>query len=139
MKSRLVITVALALLPALCGAAEKPGLASGEIIDAAYLIKLGAGLAAVIGLFITMAWIMRNMGVGMVSKDGVEKLKVKAALSVGNRERILLIDACGDQVLIGITQERIDTLHVIPAKKAQTHAEFSAELEKRLQDNAEKS
>ena len=138
MKSHLVITVALVLLPVLCGAAEKPGLASGEIIDAAYLMKLGAGLAAVIGLFIAMAWIMRNMGVGTVSKDGVERLKVKATLSVGNRERILLVDACGDQVLIGVTQERIDTLHVIRAENAQTRAEFSAELEKRLQEDGGK-
>ncbi len=124
--------VPLLLLPTLGAAADKPTLGSSEIIDVAYLLKLGAGLAAVIALFIAMAWIMRNMGVGTVSKDGIERLKVKATLSVGNRERVLLLDVCGDQVLVGVTQERIDTLHVVPAEAAQRHEDFAAELKKNL-------
>ncbi len=120
------------LLPTLAGAAEKAPLGSSEIIDAAYLLKLGVGLAAVIALFVAMAWIMRNMGVGTVSKDGMERLKVKATLSVGNRERVLLLEVCGDQVLVGVTQERIDTLHVVPAERAERQEAFARELEKNL-------
>ncbi len=119
-------------LPTLGFAAETSPLASGEIFDAGYLVKLGAGLALVIALFIGMAWFMRNMGIGTVSKDGMERLKVAATLSVGNRERIVLLDVGGDQVLIGVTQERIETLHTIPATKRQNDADFQSALRQSL-------
>ncbi len=87
----LIITgFTLFLLPIMAGAAENGGLADGDILNTGYLIKLGAGLVAVIVLFIAMAWLMRNMGIGTVSRDGMEHLKIKATLSVGTRERIVL-------------------------------------------------
>ncbi len=135
MRYSILTVLLITAMPALGFAADTPPLASGHIFDASYLIKLGGGLALVIILFIAMAWIMRNMGVGTVSKDGMEKLKVTATLSVGNRERIVLVDVSGDQVLIGVTQERIQTLHTIPAADRKRSADFQAQLQKSLDSN----
>ncbi|HFD86350.1 MAG TPA: flagellar biosynthetic protein FliO [Gammaproteobacteria bacterium] len=119
-------------LPTLSLAAEPAPLASGEIMNAAYLVKLAGGLVAVIALFFAMAWIMRNMGVGTVSKDGVERLKITATLSVGTRERIVLIEAGSEQILLGVTQGEINKLHVWRNPSAER---FAAELEKSRQED----
>lgn len=135
-----IVTILLGTaLPSLSFAAETPTLGAGPIFDASYLIKLGGGLALVIVLFVAMAWVMRNMGVGTVSKDGMERLKVTATLSVGNRERIVLVNVDGDQVLIGVTQERIETLHTIPSASRDSANDFQAQLNKSLNNSSTKT
>jgi flagellar protein FliO/FliZ len=119
----------------MAGAAENGGLADGDILNTGYLIKLGAGLVAVIVLFIAMAWLMRNMGIGTVSRDGMEHLKIKATLSVGTRERIVLVEAGGEQVLLGITQGNINTLHVLQNPLTEQKKDFAAQFNKTLQEN----
>lgn len=135
---RCVYPMILALLglPGIASAADAPALGSSEVINVAYLTKLGGAMVLVIALFIVTAWIMRNMGVGRTSKDGIERLQVKATLSVGNRERILLVEAAGDQVLIGVTQEKINTLHVIPAAQVEQQEAFTEALQKSMNDNS---
>ena len=135
MRHSIITTLAISTLPAIGTAAENASLGGGQILDAGYLIKLGGGLILVIALFVAMAWIMRNMGIGTVSKDGVERLKVTATLSVGNRERIVLVDVCGDQVLIGVTQERIETLHVVTADSTRFQNALNESLNEATTEN----
>ena len=71
-------------------------------------------------------------------------MKVLATLPLGTRERIVLIDAGGQQLLLGITPTQINTLHVFEtpvisnAVEANT-SEFSRKLMAILQRNGNES
>ncbi len=67
-------------------------------------------LLLVILLIIAIAWIMRRSGRFGSALGG--QLRAVGGLSLGGRDRILLIDAAGTHLLIGISPAGIRTLHV---------------------------
>ncbi|NOX09887.1 MAG: flagellar biosynthetic protein FliO [Gammaproteobacteria bacterium] len=94
------------------------------------LSKLGTGLFAILALIIALAWIMRRVGY-MQSATG-DKLKVISALSVGSREKLVLIQVGSTQLLIGVAPGQIQKIHLldenIPLKSVGT--EFSEKLQR---------
>ena len=76
---------------------------------------LGGTLAAlllVIGLILALAWLLKKLpGTGLRPLPG---LRVVAALAVGPRERIVLVDVGGQQLLLGVTQHAVNLLHTLP-------------------------
>ncbi|MDB5969835.1 MAG: fliO [Hydrocarboniphaga sp.] len=67
-------------------------------------------LMLVIGAIFLLAWILRR--VQNLRPKGTGALRVHSGLSVGNRERVLWIEAGGQHLLIGVAPGRINTLHV---------------------------
>ena len=74
------------------------------------LLELVAGLAFVILLIFVLAWLYKRFGNAGIGMGGL--IKVTAAMSLGNRDRIALITVGPQQLLIGISPGRISTLHV---------------------------
>ncbi|MGF1707940.1 flagellar biosynthetic protein FliO [Enterovibrio baiacu] len=68
-----------------------------------------AALLAVIGLIFALAWLLKRMKVPalMGAKPG---LKVISQLPLGQRERVMVLDVNGEQVLIGVTSQQITLL-----------------------------
>jgi flagellar protein FliO/FliZ len=58
-------------------------------------------LALVVGFIFAAAWIVRRMPLGMGRSSG--PLKVLAALPLGPRERLVLVEARGAQLLIAVS------------------------------------
>lgn len=73
------------------------------------LLPVAASLMLVIGLILGLAWLLRRMPGGPRASGGL--VRVKAALAVGTRERVVWIEAGGKQLLVGVTQQNIRTLH----------------------------
>ena len=69
-------------------------------------------LLVVIGLFLGCVWIMKKMGAlsPIHSKD---KMKVVAGLSLGGREKILLVQVGEKQLVLGVSPGKIDNLLVL--------------------------
>ena len=68
-------------------------------------------LAAVVLLIFGCAWLAKRMPLAGAGRS--ELLQVKASLSVGARERVVLVKT-GDKVLVlGVAPGRINTLHVL--------------------------
>jgi len=90
-------------------AAEEPGRAVVNPIVT--LGKLALALTVVLAVFWVFARIMRQFhGI----QAGVhQNLKVIAALSVGQRERVLVVQAGDQQLVLGVTSTQINTLHVL--------------------------
>ncbi|MDH5601207.1 MAG: flagellar biosynthetic protein FliO [Gammaproteobacteria bacterium] len=87
-----------------------PSLTS-EPVGLGNFMQMFFGLFIVVGLIVGMAWFMRrigNMG-GMNTGD----LKVVGGVSVGQRERIVLVQAGDTQLLVGVGPGTIRTLHVM--------------------------
>lgn len=109
----LVTTGFMSAMPAL---ADTPatgvatgGLATGDIASAT--LRMVAGLAIVLGLLAATAWVSKRFRAGSGAHGGT--IEILTGLSLGNRERVVLLKVGSDQVLVGISPSGLRTLHVI--------------------------
>jgi len=75
------------------------------------LIQVVAGLVFVLFMVIAIAWMVRR--VGGIRLSGGNGLNVICGMSMGARERVVLIQVGEEQILIGVSPGRIQTLHVL--------------------------
>ncbi len=68
-------------------------------------------LLIVIAVIFMLAWIMRRMN-GTAPKPNA-LMKVVGGLSMGTRERVVLVQVGEQQLLLGVAPGRIQTLHVL--------------------------
>ena len=82
-------------------------------------------LGLVVGLILLLAWVMKKLpGAGLKSMSG---LRTVASLAVGPRERVVIVDCGGQQLLLGVTQHNVNLLHTLPEPllDAPTQAGFA--------------
>jgi flagellar protein FliO/FliZ len=113
MRKHSLLALALAAGPALAGGAQTSvatgGLPTGDLTSAA--IRMVLGLAVVLALLGATAWVSRRFRVGAGMRGGL--IEVVSGLSLGARERVILIRVGGDQVLVGVSPSGMRTLHVL--------------------------
>lgn len=119
---------------ALMAAQDDPVVPGSALVSANPLVVL-LGLLFVVGLIFLLAWLLRRLGA--VPMQGGQQLKVVAALSVGTREKVVVVDVAGKQVMLGVAPGRVSTLHVfeqpvIALRSAKTD-DFSAKIKQILQ------
>lgn len=73
----------------------------------ASLIQLILGLGLVIGLILLLAWLVRRMGGAGFAGSG---MKVIATLPLSARERVVLVEAGGKQLLLGVAPGQVTLL-----------------------------
>jgi flagellar protein FliO/FliZ len=105
---------------------------SGSIMDVLL------GLAFIIILIFSLAWLFKKFGSGSLGLGGL--IRVIAAMSLGGRDRIALISVGDKQLLLGISPGRIATLHVFdePVDAETTVTKTSAGANGLSQDFASK-
>lgn len=86
-------------------------IAGGDGMSSAYLVQLLAGLLVVIAAIVVLAFLMRRMP-GMQSRLSGD-FRVLGAISLGSRERMLLVQVGDTQLLVGVAPGRVQTLHVL--------------------------
>ena len=110
---------------------EYGGAQIGQLLFALLLVVL---------LILGIAWTVRRLG--GVSAGGSRQLRMVAALPVGTRERIAVIEVGGRQILVGITSQSITTLMELPEplEPARGQGEFARNLQSllRRQENGAK-
>jgi len=75
------------------------------------VITAAFALALVIALIFGLAWLLRRLpGTGLCTGDG---LRVIAGMSLGGKERAMVVDINGTQLLLGITPGAISLLHTL--------------------------
>jgi len=112
MRLALVPTLLLLAGPALAGAPASVatgGLPAADLTSAA--IRMVLGLAVVLALLGAAAWASRRFRLGAGMRGGL--IEVVSGLSLGARERVVLIRVGGDQVLVGVSPSGMRTLHVL--------------------------
>lgn len=80
-------------------------------VDAGALIRLIVGLIAVLAMILALAWLLKRSG--GVGRPLGGKLRVLGALSVGQRERVVLVQVGEKQLLLGVAPGRVQALHVL--------------------------
>ena len=105
-----LIVFAASLLPTSVLAAGGEGSETTPLIS---LTKLIGALLVVLVVFWVFAWLMRQLQRPM--SGGAAGLRILGALSVGHREKLVVIQAGSEQLLLGVTPSRIERLHVLDA------------------------
>lgn len=69
------------------------------------------GLIVVLAIFFLCAWGVRKLS--GITAGGTEKMRVIGGLSLGVREKVILLQVGKKQLVLGVTPGRIDTLYVL--------------------------
>lgn len=104
-----------------------------------HLMNVTLALMGIIGLIFAISWFVKRFSQGTFSANA--HIKVLSAMPLGTRERIVLIDAGGQQLLLGITSTNINTLHVFETpiaidNKVDPQSDFSRKLMSILQQKS---
>ena len=75
------------------------------------LWQLMLGLAVVLGAIAAAAWLLRRFGRVSSAIGGI--IKIVGGVSMGPRERVVLLQVGNTQLLLGVTPGRIQSLHVL--------------------------
>jgi flagellar protein FliO/FliZ len=104
-----------------------------------HLVSVFMGLAVIIVLILALGWIVRRFSQGGIFTQS--SIKVVAALPMGTRERLVVVDIAGQQILLGVTATQINKLHVfdepvIDVSQSAAHSEFGRKLFSVMQQKA---
>ena len=100
----LLATAAAAARPAAQAAAQAPGTPG--------LLGAFMALLLVLGLILGLAWLLRRLpGAGFRPADG---LRVVSSLPLGAKERAVVIEVGGRQLLLGVSAGGVALLHALP-------------------------
>ena len=102
-------------------------------------------LAVVLAILLGVAFLLRRIsGVQALSGEGV--VKVQGSCHVGPKERLMLVDAQGVRLLLGVTTQSITTLHTFGPVEETENSEpsspsffdtlFRREIKKKGEDDA---
>ena len=92
-----------------------------ELLSAGYLMQVVGSLAIVFGAVVLMAVVVKR--VNRSPSTGKASLSVMGSTSVGTREKVVLINAAGQQILVGVAPGNVRTLHVFDEPLAADTAE----------------
>jgi len=80
-------------------------------VSASTLLETLFGLLLVLASIAFVAWLLRRTNRFTSSANG--QMKIVAGLSLGPRERALLLQVGEQQILVGVTAHQVQTLHVL--------------------------
>jgi len=74
-------------------------------------MRWGGGLILVLGVFFLCVWMVRKAG-GLTSTTAGQ-MRVLGGLSLGAKERVVLLQLGNKQVLLGVSPGRVEALHTL--------------------------
>ncbi len=136
MRTRLQTSLAALMLaiPALAAAVEgtrpaytppPPAVSSGSIVQIIFSLLL------VLAAIVLVAWLLKRMNIAQQGSG--YPLKVLGGVSIGQRERIVLVEVKDTWLVVGVGPGQIRTLHTFP--KTEIPPEYLQSAENRLPEN----
>lgn len=112
LRALIINFVCLLPLPLLAETATKAEtFARPEPFSLLGMLNMVLGLVVVIALILGLAWVLRKYGRLPVTNQ--VEMKVLGGLSLGTRERAVLVQIEGKRLLLGVAPGRVATLHVM--------------------------
>jgi len=119
---------------------SKPTLESNSEIGVTNYVQMLFGLFAIITFIFAVAWLIKRMGT--LNPNHSTHLKIVAGLSVGQREKIVIVQVMDEQFLVGITQSNIQLLNKldksIPVPNMPTLGGFQEKLQSAMSNFTKK-
>lgn len=117
-------------------AAEQVDVTAGQSLAASpvastALFETALGLIFILALIFVLAWLIKRTGKFQSTVNG--EIKMIAGLSLGTRERVVLLEVGNERILVGVTPQQIQTLHILnqqgAAKDSDKYAQFDEQLQ----------
>lgn len=106
-------------LPASAASAYKPALsATGKSSTTSQLANLIGGLALILALIYGLSWFVKRFAQGGFMQNS--SIKMLSSMPLGTRERLMLVEVGGKQILLGVTAAQINSLHVFDEPVVQS-------------------
>lgn len=90
------------------------------------VLNMGMGLIVVIALILGLAWVLKKYG--RLPNNNLVEMKVLGGLSLGTREKAILIEVENTRLLVGVTPGQIQTLHVLGESTIKSPVSFDDTL-----------
>jgi flagellar protein FliO/FliZ len=125
-----------AAAPAVAASAA-PSAPTAAPSSAGSLLQVVFGLLVVLGLLAAALWFLKRMGGGRFAPGSV--VKIIGGVSVGNRERVMVVEVADQWIVIGVAPGRVSTLARMPrqdtpaAQAAAGAPNFSAWLKQTIE------
>ncbi|MBV8666683.1 MAG: flagellar biosynthetic protein FliO [Burkholderiaceae bacterium] len=110
---RAILLAPALLTPVLAFAAEQPAQSSES--TAFNLFKLVLGLVVVLGMMAASAWALKRFGVAKVAGD--RTVKIVGGVSVGTRERVMVVEVGDQWIVVGVAPGRVSSLATMPRQE----------------------
>jgi len=113
---RLGLALLLLSLPLVAAADGAPLLAAGgggpgDLAGAS--LRMVAGLTGVLTLVVGAGWLLRRLRETTPGRSGL--IEISSGISLGTREKVVLLRVGDEQILVGVTPAGMRTLHVLRA------------------------
>ena len=98
----------------------------------AELVNFAGSLLVVVVSILVFGWLYGKLKPGM--NGGSDCIRVVATRALGPRERLVVVDLNGEQILVGVSQGHMQTLHTLDkpletaSSAAPTESGFAARL-----------
>ncbi|MEH2920923.1 flagellar biosynthetic protein FliO [Samsonia erythrinae] len=79
------------------------------------LTQVSSALVGILLLILLLAWLVRKLGFAPQTKQN-KLLKVVSNCSVGQRERVVIVEVDNTWLVLGVTAHQITPLHTLPAR-----------------------
>lgn len=84
---------------------------SNSPMNSGALLQTFGGLLLVLAIIAFLAWLLRRTGQFNSAANG--EVKIIAGLALGSREKAVLLQVGEQQILVGVTSQHVQTLHVL--------------------------
>ncbi|MRS16258.1 flagellar biosynthetic protein FliO [Enterobacteriaceae bacterium RIT691] len=85
---------------------------------ASSLIEVSGALLGIILLILVAAWLAKRFGISGLKTSASRELKVSASASLGQRERVVIVDVEDARLVLGVTASQVSLLHKLPPAPA---------------------
>ncbi len=102
--------------------------ASMDAFSLMSILNMFMGLVVVVALILGLAWILKKYG--KLANYNQADMKILGGLSLGTREKALLIEVENIRLLVGVTPGHIQTLHVLTDVTDKLSPSFEKTLNK---------
>lgn len=92
--------------------------------SAGSLFQVLFGLVAVLALMAGAAWIMKRFG--LARNPGNSVVKIVGGVSVGHRERVLVVEVADQWIVVGVAAGRVNALASMPRQERSPASEPAA-------------
>ena len=82
---------------------------NNPVIEGPDLFSLGASLAVVVAAVLLVGWLYSRLRCSGGSAGNL--INVVASRAIGPKERLMLVEVAGQQLLVGMTATTVQTLH----------------------------
>ena len=81
------------------------------------MFKVLIGLIIVLGMMAGSAWLLKRLGLSKAVAGST--IKIVGGVSVGNRERVLVLEVADQWIIVGVAPGRVNSLATLPRQEQE--------------------